>query len=317
MSDLEESGEVTFRPSSQQVSSPSFDDRNTHAPTGDISANVSENANASLVRVLQDQFACEFAKIDQRIREQFVSIREEIDGKLGDLQDDIFRLKQEPQNLWEQDYLRAREIRDTPSYPIQSHLNMDNIRDQQSRIDRGHYNINRSNMGDYQQLPHIDRFSTFNMNWNGNGIMPTRDIPKERAKPRVFDGNEDFDDYLSQFEIVADLNNWDYRTKSIQLAGHLAKDACGMLGELSPAQRRDYDTLVAALKRRFGAIERSEMFRAKLKTRVRGNHESISELGNKEINQTSISGCRAKSYRYFSIRPIHRCYARPRDKVAS
>lgn len=41
MSDLEESGEVTFRPISQQVSSPIMDDGNTHTPTGDVSANVS------------------------------------------------------------------------------------------------------------------------------------------------------------------------------------------------------------------------------------------------------------------------------------
>lgn len=40
MSDLEESGEITFRPISQQVSSPSLDDGNTHTPTGDVSANV-------------------------------------------------------------------------------------------------------------------------------------------------------------------------------------------------------------------------------------------------------------------------------------
>lgn len=82
---------------------------------------------------------------------------------------------------------------------------------------------------------------------------------------------------ISQFEIVSDLNNWDYRTKSLQLAGHLAKDACSLFEELSPDQRRDYDTLVDALKRRFGATERSEMFRAKLKTRVKGKNESISE----------------------------------------
>ena len=128
--------------------------------------------------------------------------------------------------------------------------------------------------------PRPNRFSTPNINGigNRNEAQPVREIHREKAKPRVYDGNEDFDDYLSQFEIVADLNNWDYRTKSLQLAGHLAKDACGILGELGTEQRRDYDTLVTALKRRFGATERSEMFRAKLKTRTRGNNESISEL---------------------------------------
>lgn len=135
---------------------------------------------------------------------------------MGDMKDNIFRLKQEPRNLWEQDHLRAREIRDTPSYPIQSRLNMYNIRDQQSRIDKDHYNISylqrvngnehRSDMGDYHQLPHIDRFSTPNI--NGNGIMPTRGIRRENVKPRVFNGNKDFYDYLSKFEIGADLNNY-------------------------------------------------------------------------------------------------------------
>lgn len=80
-------------------------------------------------------------------------------------------------------------------------------------------------MGDYHQLHHIDIFSTPNINGNGNRIMHTRGIPRERAKPRIFDGNEDFDDCLSLFEIVTDLNNWDYRAKSQQLA----KDACRML----------------------------------------------------------------------------------------
>lgn len=42
MSDLEESGEVTFRPNTHQVLSPSLDDGNTHTPTDDVSANVSE-----------------------------------------------------------------------------------------------------------------------------------------------------------------------------------------------------------------------------------------------------------------------------------
>lgn len=135
---------------------------------------------------------------------------------MGDMKDNIFRLKQEPRNLWEQDHLRAREIRDTPSYPIQSRLNMYNIRDQQSRIDNDHYNISylqrvngnehRSDMGDYHQLPHIDRFSTPNI--IGNGIMPTRGIRRENVKPRVFNGNKDFYDYLSKFEIGADLNNY-------------------------------------------------------------------------------------------------------------
>ena len=51
-----------------------------------------------------------------------------------------------------------------------------------------------------------------------------------------------------------------------------------MLGELTPTQMRDFDSLVKVLNMRFGSVERSEMFRARLKNRVRGRNESLSEL---------------------------------------
>ena len=50
------------------------------------------------------------------------------------------------------------------------------------------------------------------------------------------------------------------------------------LNELDKAQCRDFDTLVKSLIIRFGSLERSEMFWARLQTRVRGTNESLSEL---------------------------------------
>ena len=46
-----------------------------------------------------------------------------------------------------------------------------------------------------------------------------------KLKPQNYDGTEDLDDYLSQFEILADLNCWNYETKSLYLAGSLKGDA--------------------------------------------------------------------------------------------
>jgi hypothetical protein len=50
---------------------------------------------------VQEQFANEFAKINQRIGEQLVSIREEIDGKIADMQQDISKLNHESHDLRE------------------------------------------------------------------------------------------------------------------------------------------------------------------------------------------------------------------------
>lgn len=36
-------------------------------------------------------------------------------------------------------------------------------------------------------------------------------------KPQSFDGSEDFDEYLTQFEMLCDLHGWDYRTIEISV----------------------------------------------------------------------------------------------------
>ena len=101
---------------------------------------------------------------------------------------------------------------------------------------------------------------------------------KCNAKPRAFDGNDEFGEYLSHFEIISELNNWDYHTKSLQLASTLAGSAVGILGELTSTDRRDFNTLVKALDTRFGSAERSELYRARLKATKKGKDETLSQL---------------------------------------
>jgi hypothetical protein len=48
--------------------------------------------------------------------------------------------------------------------------------------------------------------------------------------------------------------------------------------ELDRGQRRDYDSLVKVLNNRYGSAERSELYRAKLQTRIRGKDETLPEL---------------------------------------
>lgn len=99
-----------------------------------------------------------------------------------------------------------------------------------------------------------------------------------KMKPQYYDGTEDLEDYLSQFEILADLNNWSYDAKSLYLASCLKGDARSMLSELSADDRRDFHCLVRTLKLRFGSLNRAEIFKANLQTRVKRRDESISEL---------------------------------------
>ncbi|VDI26677.1 Hypothetical predicted protein [Mytilus galloprovincialis] len=63
---------------------------------------------------------------------------------------------------------------------------------------------------------------------------------KSKMKPQNYDGKEDLEEYLTQFELISELNNWGYKSKSLYLA--------------------------------------AEVFRSELQTRVKGRNESIPEL---------------------------------------
>ena len=99
-----------------------------------------------------------------------------------------------------------------------------------------------------------------------------------RMKPQNFCGTTDFDEFLSQFEITCEINNWQYREKSLYLANCLTEDARSILSELEHEGRRDYNTLVEKVISRFGSVNRSEIYRAQLKSRVRNKGKSIPEL---------------------------------------
>ena len=55
-------------------------------------------------------------------------------------------------------------------------------------------------------------------------------------------------------------------------------NARALLSELSTTRRRGFNSLVEILNGRFGSVERSELFRAKLKNRTKSDKESLSDL---------------------------------------
>ena len=94
--------------------------------------------------------------------------------------------------------------------------------------------------------------------------LETRNNGPLKIKPQSFSGNEDLEDYLAQFELIADLNSWNYRTKSLYLASSLSGDARGLLNELSFLDRKYYEKIVNVLTIRFASINRAEVFRGEL-----------------------------------------------------
>jgi hypothetical protein len=63
---------------------------------------------------------------------------------------------------------------------------------------------------------------------------------------------------LTQFNLIAEINNWHYTAKSLYLASSLPGNAKSLLSELTEIQKSYFSSLVDVLKARFGT-------RAKLK----------------------------------------------------
>ena len=101
---------------------------------------------------------------------------------------------------------------------------------------------------------------------------------RSKIKPQNYDGSEDFDEYLTQFKLIAELNGWSYRTKSLYLASCLVGNARTSLNELSEEKRKHFKNIVRALENRFGSVNRAEVFRSKLQSRVKTKDETIPEL---------------------------------------
>ncbi|KAJ8036998.1 hypothetical protein HOLleu_17697 [Holothuria leucospilota] len=108
------------------------------------------------------------------------------------------------------------------------------------------------------------------------------EAPGNRGRPNVlpppFDGTGNWDDYMVQFELIAELNAWDQVQKALYLAASLKGQARAILSDLDSTHRRDYSQLSAALSNRFSPANQTQLFRAMLKNRARKPDESIPQL---------------------------------------
>ena len=74
------------------------------------------------------------------------------------------------------------------------------------------------------------------------------------------------------------MNNWNTYTKALFLASSLSEGARALLNEMSDYELHNHEYLVEALKSRYGSVNRAEVFREELQTRVRMRNETIPEL---------------------------------------
>jgi hypothetical protein len=99
-----------------------------------------------------------------------------------------------------------------------------------------------------------------------------------RMKPSQYDGLTPYEDYRVQFQMLAELNGWTEKVKALYLAGCLSKGARSVLNDMIPAERYVYEKLDGALRGRYGTDDQAELFKAKLRSRIKSKDESLQQL---------------------------------------
>ncbi|VDI30370.1 Hypothetical predicted protein [Mytilus galloprovincialis] len=111
-------------------------------------------------------------------------------------------------------------------------------------------------------------------------MAEARSEMKLRMDKCFSDFSKDMNQLFAKFEgqAMEKLNDWDPKTKALLLASSLSGSARAILNEITDGELHNFDSLVTTLKNRFGSVNRAEVFRAELQTRVRFKNESLPEL---------------------------------------
>ena len=97
-----------------------------------------------------------------------------------------------------------------------------------------------------------------------NTHISTRTGQFKQKKPPTFDGNGSWQDFLVQFEIISSVNRWDNDMKAYDLATSLRGIVQGIMTDIAPVKRLDYDYLVSALTSRFEPVNQVNMYKVQM-----------------------------------------------------
>ena len=98
------------------------------------------------------------------------------------------------------------------------------------------------------------------------------------VQPDRFDESVGWQDYITHFELCAEINEWSDVKKATHLAVSLQGPALELLSDMPRDMQHSYLQLAQNLSARFGLQGRTDLFRTQLKSCVRRSGESLPEL---------------------------------------
>ena len=116
----------------------------------------------------------------------------------------------------------------------------------------------------------------------GKGLVLPRPEETDKMKPKrppTFDGTSNWQDFLVQFEMISAVNKWSEAMKAYELATSLRGVAQGIVTEIDPVRRLDYNYLVMALTARFQPANQANMFKSQMNSYYRKTGQTLPEMG--------------------------------------
>lgn len=234
-----------------------------------------EPENSQQFSRLESELKDEMGAIATQVKETILGINQQMQKKFTELDKQIQSIETHLQDRNNNQGLT--QFRNSTPMQLNSNSNM-----QTTNISNGNSIDNTDNSTNQMPCSHIN-FNLHSTNSTtdtpANTTQHTRADNYVKLKPQTFSGSDDdFEDFLTQFEITAEINGWNYKAKSLYLANSLTGAARAILNELTAEQRRDYQNLVQKLTERYGSENRAEVYRSQLKSRTKGKGETTAQL---------------------------------------
>ncbi|KAK3101485.1 hypothetical protein FSP39_003954 [Pinctada imbricata] len=272
---MDDSGTITFRTQNEE-----------HEHSEDGSSVADENERNENVN--EDQ---EYEESDERAAEAshmhgdgvLRSVSRVVNNAMSTISEQMFRLREE-----------LNDVKRTVNESRSENCNQNRFQTRRSRVD----NMNDLEQPQFDLTPQINVRNPLRSSSSASGGQSGSNRERlGKMKPQQYDGVEDLNEYLTHFNIVAEINGWSYQSKTLHLAGSLSGGARALLNDLEPTKQRDFDSVVEALNNRYGTINRAEVYKTELQTRVRHIRLRLKEVGPKNISEAEKIAVRLLAYR--------------------
>lgn len=128
-------------------------------------------------------------------------------------------------------------------------------------------------------------------------------------KPEPYSGLEDWEEYLSHFELCAELGRWREHDKRLALGASLRGSARTFYLSLPSEDKGNYGRLIQQLGQRFGSTRQHNRWLSKLEMRKRLPGESISKLSDdlRQMSQRAYPKLDVTAQEAIALNQLYKC----------